>query len=120
MRLTRIVTLIGAFCAAAQTAHATPPLQNKHEVTMYSAPWCAPCRKAERWFQCIGQPVDHRDIEKDVTSGQRYKQLKGWSLPLLFVDGVRMDGFQEKLLIDLLGKGEAQPVRDHLLACIHG
>lgn len=115
-----VYALLLAVAVPAAPARPVASMQNKHEVTMYSSQSCAPCRKAERWFQCIGLQIEHRDIDKEPAAGRRYKALKGWSLPLMFVDGLRMDGFQEKQLIDAFGQGEAPVVRDRLMACARG
>ena len=103
------------------TMTAAPPadvLRNAHSVTVYSASWCGPCRQAERYLNCISLPFEHREIDRDPAAERAFKALHGHSLPLMFVDGQRMDGYQEKTLIDLLGRGESEAARARLMGCL--
>lgn len=115
--LTRITLVVLALLSLA-AAPPTTRLSKHHTITMYSAAWCGSCRDAARYLTCAGLPFVQREIDKDPAAERDFAKLKGDSMPLMFVDGLRMDGYQEKTMIEMLGKGESERARERLMACL--
>jgi glutaredoxin len=89
--------------AAAPTAPPPPVAALAPEIVMYSNPDCGWCRRAERWF--ASRRLAYRTI--DITASERnraeFLRLGGRGTPLIFVDGVRVAGFDEARLDALTG-----------------
>lgn len=79
-------------------------IQNKAgKVMMYATPTCGYCARARAFFAKHGVAYTEYDITKDKQARQRYAQLNGRGVPLIFVGDTRVPGFNEHLLRRLLG-----------------
>lgn len=65
----------------------------KKEVIMYGAEWCGVCKQAERYFKKNKIPYKEYDIEKSRKGKRDYKKMNGRGVPIIMVDGQRMNGF---------------------------
>lgn len=63
------------------------------KVVMYATSWCGYCRKAREYFAANGIDYIEYDIEYDMEAKSRYDAFKGRGIPVIFVDGERMNGF---------------------------
>ena len=66
------------------------------KVVMYSADWCAYCKKAKKYFVRKSIPFTEYDIEKNREALNRYKQMGATGVPVILVGSKRMNGFSEK------------------------
>ncbi len=62
-------------------------------VIMYSATWCGVCRRARQFFQAQKIPFREYDVEKTEKGRRDYKKLNGRGVPIILVNGKRMNGF---------------------------
>lgn len=66
------------------------------QVELYATSWCGYCRKARQHFAREGIAYIEYDIEKDAAANARHKALGGRGVPLILVDGRKMNGFSEE------------------------
>lgn len=66
----------------------------KH-VELYATAWCGYCRKARQYFAREGIAYTEYDIEKDAAANARHKAMGGRGVPVILVDGRKMNGFSE-------------------------
>jgi glutaredoxin len=84
------------------------PSQNKAlpdrpgKVVMYGTPTCKYCAKARAFFQEHGIAYKEYDITNDKGARDRFNELHGTGVPLIFVGEKRVSGFREALLKQLL------------------
>lgn len=64
-------------------------------VEMYATSWCGYCRKARQHFAREGITYTEYDIEKDASANARHKAMGGRGVPVILVDGRKMNGFSE-------------------------
>ena len=74
---------------------------DKHRVVMYSATWCSVCKKAKKWFAEQGIRYREYDIENNAKGRRDYKKLKGRGVPIILLDGSRLNGFSSKSFMKL-------------------
>jgi len=67
-------------------------------ITMFTAPWCAVCRRAHAFLQENGLRCVDRDIESDVAARRELRQRTGrTAIPTFVVDGQLLEpGFSER------------------------
>ena len=53
------------------------------------------CRKARQYFAREGIAYTEYDIEKDAAANARHKAMGGRGVPVILVDGRKMNGFSE-------------------------
>jgi len=63
------------------------------KVVMYSATWCGVCKRARRFLSMRKIPFQEYDVEKTRKGRKDYARLKGRGVPILLVNGQRMNGF---------------------------
>ena len=68
---------------------------------MYSAPWCAVCKRARQFFKARGIPFRELDIERNAMARRELERMKARGLPVILVDGRRLNGFSEKAFLEL-------------------
>jgi len=62
-------------------------------IIMYSAAWCRVCRKAKTYFNKNNISYTEYDIDKDKAANKRHKEMGATGVPVLFIGGTRMNGF---------------------------
>lgn len=66
----------------------------KHNITIYSATWCAFCHAAKDYLDSKGITYTDLDIEKDVANAQAVVEKSGqMGIPVLDIDGTIIVGF---------------------------
>ena len=65
---------------------------------MFTAPWCAVCRRAHAFLRANGLHCVDRDIESDLAARRELKQRTGrTSIPTFDIDGQLLEpGFSER------------------------
>jgi len=78
----------------------SPPSQQSvaNKVTLYSAVWCAVCKKAKRYFAENNIAYTEYDVEKSKKGRNDYKKLKATGVPIILVGKRRMNGFSAATL----------------------
>ena len=71
----------------------SPDATASREVILYSAVWCAVCRKAKAYFTRRGIPFTEYDIETSERGRSDYLRLGARGVPVILVGDRRMDGF---------------------------
>lgn len=66
------------------------------EITMYVTPTCGYCKKAERYMSQNGVRYNRRDITKNRSAMNDFRELGGRGVPLIIVGDEQMAGFDEK------------------------
>lgn len=70
--------------------------QSKTEnVIMYSASWCAYCKKARKYFKKNNIAFIEYDIETDKSANRRHKAMGARGVPVILFKDKRMNGFSE-------------------------
>lgn len=69
------------------------PFHGTRQVVMYSAEWCAVCRKAKRYFRDNGIAFVEYDVEKSEKGRRDFERLGGRGVPVILVGDKRMNGF---------------------------
>lgn len=64
-------------------------------VELYATAWCGYCKKARRYFAENNIAYTEYDIEKDTAANARHKAMGARGVPVVFVEGKRMNGFSE-------------------------
>lgn len=72
-------------------------------VIMYTTPRCGYCARARAFFNKYGISYTDYDITADRRAHERFKELHGNGVPLIFVGKTRIPGYQEELLKNLFG-----------------
>lgn len=82
-----------------------PPAPPKH-IVMYSSEFCnrcessetcKPCALAKAFFKEHGLAYEEYNISESPINWKQYQRLGGGTLPLIFVNGKRMQGFRKGL-----------------------
>jgi len=73
-------------------------------VVMYSASWCAVCRKARKYFRQRGIAFTEYDIERSAKGRREYNKLGARGVPVILVGDKRLNGFTEKAFNKLYNK----------------
>ncbi|OOY73476.1 glutaredoxin family protein [Solemya velum gill symbiont] len=63
------------------------------EVIFYCASWCGICKRARNYFNSHQIPFTEYDVEKTREGMEGFRRYRARGVPLIFVDGQRMDGF---------------------------
>lgn len=72
-------------------------------VIMYATPTCGYCARARSFFKKYAIPYTEYDITSDRRAKERFKELRGNGVPLIYVGETRIPGFQEGVLKSLFG-----------------
>jgi glutaredoxin-like protein NrdH len=71
---------------------------NRHEVVLFSAPWCSACEHAKRYLDRRRIRYEERDIESDDSARQEVLRILGQiAIPLLEVNGRYISGFRPEV-----------------------
>jgi glutaredoxin len=73
------------------------------QVTMYGTSWCPYCARARAYFQTYRVAFRELDIEKSAVANAEFKKLGGNGIPLIVIDGIPIQGFDEQKLEVMLG-----------------
>jgi glutaredoxin len=73
----------------------------RRRVVLYSASWCTVCEQAKRWFRQNDIAFREYDIEKSDKGRRDYKKLNGRGVPIILVDGDRLNGFNPQSFMQL-------------------
>ena len=71
-------------------------------ITLYSTRRCPHCHQLRQWLQRRGLRFQEFDIERNARAFREYQRLGARGVPLLLVDGKRIDGFDPRRLQRLL------------------
>ncbi|GGK65978.1 glutaredoxin family protein [Amphritea balenae] len=63
------------------------------EITMYVTPTCGYCKKAERYMSQNGVRYNRRDVTKNKSAMNDFRELGGRGVPLITVGDEQMAGF---------------------------
>ena len=65
------------------------------KVVMYGTDWCQFCMKTRWLLEDHGVRYCEYDIEQSQTGRQQFQALRGGPIPLILVDGERVNGFDK-------------------------
>lgn len=88
-----LLLLTVAASAQAAPAQNAKGAKTQPEVIFYSASWCGICRKARNYFNSHQIPFTEYDVEKTREGMDAFRRYRARGVPLIFVNGQRMDGF---------------------------
>jgi glutaredoxin len=71
------------------------PTSPQKTVIMYSTVRCGYCRKARAYFKANGIAYTDYDVETSQKGRDDYKRMHARGVPIIFVDGKRLNGFSE-------------------------
>ncbi|MFM9887211.1 MAG: glutaredoxin domain-containing protein [Burkholderiales bacterium] len=93
----------------AEAAQASPESARRkvtappRQVTLYGTSWCPYCARARAYFQTYRVAFKELDIEKSAAANAEFKKLGGNGIPLIVIDGMTIQGFDEQKLEMMLG-----------------
>lgn len=71
------------------------------KVVLYTTSTCGHCRRARDFFNQRGIDFTENDIA-DPRNRMRYEKLRGRGVPLVLIDGRRIDGFNPQVVTEML------------------
>lgn len=71
---------------------------NAAEIEIYTASYCGECKRAKAYMETHNIAFDERDVEHDLKRRKEFYARGGKGVPLLFVKGQAMHGFDEQKL----------------------
>jgi len=92
-----------------ETPQQTPPASSVHEVFIYVEPESEMCDEALAFFNQNKIPYTKFDITASADERQRFKNVQGKGVPLIFIDQRRMDGWNEDVAREYLGMNRPTP-----------
>ena len=95
--LTLLFTLSG--CGGSTPAK---EVSNKNDVTLYGVTWCIHCKNARQYFKTKGIAFKDYNPEESAKHQQEFDKLGGTGYPLIYVNGVRIVGFDEEAIAKAL------------------
>lgn len=72
------------------------------KVEMYATEWCGYCAKARQFFHANQIAYVEYDIERNAEARARYDAFKGRAIPIIFIDGQRINGFNQSYIEKVL------------------
>lgn len=63
------------------------------EIEIYTASYCGECKRAKHYMESKGIAFSDYDIEKDIDKRREFYARGGKVIPLVFVHGEAMHGF---------------------------
>jgi mycoredoxin len=100
--LKKLLFLLLVFAVYKNWTPLTGGYSDTNEVILYSTDWCGYCKKARKLFNDNNIKFQEFDIEKSFDAKKRYDKVGGSSIPLIFVNGGRVNGFNESKILKLL------------------
>lgn len=88
--LSLLFTLTG--CASSTP---TKEVSSNNDITLYGVSWCPHCQHARQYFKAKGISFKDYDVEESTQNRKAFEKLGGDGYPLIFVNGTRIDGFDE-------------------------
>lgn len=84
-------------------AHAAEPAVHKAmpSIELYSASYCGECKRAKAYMKNKGIEFVDYDIENDIDKRREFYARGGVAIPLLFIHGKKMEGFDAQRLESL-------------------
>ncbi len=73
-----------------------------NEVVLYSTDWCGYCKKARKFFNSNNIKFQEFDIEKSEDGRKRYDAINGSSIPLILINGNRINGYNKSKILKFL------------------
>lgn len=71
-------------------------------VVLYATSWCGYCAKAREFLAQNNIPYYEYDIEKSPEGREQHKRLGGSGVPVLWVNGETIKGYQPQLILNAL------------------
>lgn len=79
--------------------------KSNHNVTVYSADWCAFCHAAKQYFDQKGVKYTEKNVEKDPSAGLEAVDKSGQrGIPVIDIDGTIIIGFDRPKIDAALAK----------------
>ena len=88
--------------AVVSTLGNATPTKTKQGVRIFTAAWCAYCKKAKAFLTAKHVPYDEVDVETSDRGRTEFAQLGGRGIPVILVGSQRMDGFDAGTLTGML------------------
>ncbi|KEI73107.1 glutaredoxin [Endozoicomonas elysicola] len=76
-------------------------VQHGGKVILYSAEWCGYCKETRKLLEHQNIPFYEYDIEKSAEGFKQFKRLKGKGVPLVFIGGEVVRGYDPSQILRL-------------------
>ena len=80
------------------------PINPNSQVVLYATSWCKYCKKARVLLEEYDVKYVEYDIEKSQEGADKYNKIGGKGIPVLVINGVVVNGFNAKKILNLLRK----------------
>jgi glutaredoxin len=87
-------------------ADATRSAGTPGQLTLYSATWCGPCKRAKAHLAKTGIPYRNVDIDDSDANKAEFRSYGGGGIPLFILGTKRMRGFSPESLDDFLARAK--------------
>ena len=68
----------------------------KRDIVMYTTVWCPYCEKARQYLRAENIPFTEYDVETNAKGKRDYAALGASGVPIILIDGERMNGFSRE------------------------
>lgn len=93
----------------APAPHALAAARRRVSITMYGAPWCGYCRRAERWLRASAISFVLHDVDAEPSAAQRLRTINPrGSVPVFEIDGDVIVGYSESALERAIDRAAAR------------
>ncbi len=72
------------------------------KVKLYTAAWCGYCKRARAYLRSRKIPFEDLDVETTARGRREYAEINGNGVPVIFVGGQRLDGYNQATLQRML------------------
>jgi glutaredoxin len=100
--LKKILLLCLVFAVYKNWTTLTGGYSDTNEVVLYSTAWCGYCKKTRTFFNDNNIKFQEFDIEKSDDGRRRYDELNGKGIPLVLINGGRVNGYNKSKMLELL------------------
>lgn len=81
-----LILLLSPMAPASSSGEASP-------VVIFTIDFCPACLGAKQWFRDNDITFHELNIEQSEAAAERFRQIGGRGIPLILVDGQRLQGF---------------------------
>ncbi|MFE8033304.1 glutaredoxin family protein [Thiohalocapsa marina] len=79
--------------------------RQRKQVTLYSAPSCAHCRRAKAFMRARGIAFRELDVSRSSRARKELERMGARGVPVILIGGERLEGFSEQRFLRLYGAG---------------
>lgn len=103
------VLMLVVSVASVGVASEMPKATVQTKVEIYTASYCGECKRAKAYMQAHKIAFTEYDVEQDRNRLREFYQRGGKGIPLIFIGGEMMHGFEQERFEELLAEPKNVP-----------